>query len=522
MKPQSTFAWPVIRTPWQRCSREFKLAFISACIIGLIVHLYIFTNLLLGGDAVTNTYSDVDHTVRGRWALKFFCAPSSIYQMPVIIGLISIVFLALAAAFTVRVLELSHPFSIVLTAGLLVSFPAVANTLTYLFLADAYFIALAMSALAVYLAKYYRYGFIGSIVLLAVSCGIYQAYIPYVLTLCLFDCIVALLTKSPVKSILTRGGIYILTVLGGLVLYLLLTKLSLKLIGGSLTAAQGLNTMDSVSISSLFSQIPRAYKHTYSMFKGWPFPYAYFQIAQKALPVLLAAASVFLCVIHKLYKEPLRLLLLAAGILLSPLALGSMVIFAYAAEVHRLMIFSFVLPYFLMIKLAEVSAQELVLLQKPYWKGILAVSVLCSTMLFWNNFLLTNIGYHALQITYENSTSLATRIVDRIETTEGYTAGGPVAFVGAINLSNYTQSKEHYWQYYNAIGEMIRYSAISSREFMQQYSALQSPELLTAEQMKMLQESEEVAAMPGFPAKGSVIMVDGIIVVKLGEGNSIS
>lgn len=151
-KPPLEF--PKLKSLSSLCSHEFRLAFLSACVIGFITHLYAFSNLLINHDGIVSLRSPNEHLTSGRWALEFFSQFSGLYELPVVIGLLSILALALSAGLTVRVLELTHPVSIVLTAGFLVSFPAVACIFSYLFTADAYFIALLLASLSAYAAKY--------------------------------------------------------------------------------------------------------------------------------------------------------------------------------------------------------------------------------------------------------------------------------------------------------------------------------------------------------------------------------
>ena len=148
---------------WRRPSKEFRLAFQSACLIGLIAHLYVFTNLLFGYDGSIAAFTANSFVVNGRWALGFFSSFSTIYQIRVVLGLISIVMIAWTAGLTVRLLELSHPVSVLLVSALLVTFPTVADTFSFMFTADAYFASLFLNTLAVWLAKRYRFGWLAAI-----------------------------------------------------------------------------------------------------------------------------------------------------------------------------------------------------------------------------------------------------------------------------------------------------------------------------------------------------------------------
>lgn len=82
----------------------------------------------------------------GRWSAELLSVFSTNFQLPVVIGLISVVMLALTAGLTVRILGLTNRVNIVLVSALLVTFPSVACIFAYLFTADAYFIALFLSA----------------------------------------------------------------------------------------------------------------------------------------------------------------------------------------------------------------------------------------------------------------------------------------------------------------------------------------------------------------------------------------
>lgn len=92
-----------------KISKEFRLAFLSACFIGVIIHLYAFSNLLINHDGIVSLWSENEHLASGRWALHFFSCFSGSYELPVVIGLLSILALAVSAGLTVRVLRLTHP-----------------------------------------------------------------------------------------------------------------------------------------------------------------------------------------------------------------------------------------------------------------------------------------------------------------------------------------------------------------------------------------------------------------------------
>ena len=181
---RETFAWPTVPGPWKRISKSFWLAFLSACLIGTITHLYMFTNLLLNHDSATQLYTSNDVLSSGRWALEYLSVFSTCFQLPVVTGLISLLAIAVSAGLTVQVLELTHPVHIVLASALLVTFPSAAAIFSYLFTADAYFLCLMLNALAVYCTRNYRWGWLFGLPLLTAACGTYQAFICYAIGCC--------------------------------------------------------------------------------------------------------------------------------------------------------------------------------------------------------------------------------------------------------------------------------------------------------------------------------------------------
>ena len=97
--------------------------------------------------------------------------------MPVVLGVLSLLALAASAGLIVRILDISHPASVIIASGLVVSYPVTACVFSYMFAADGYFFALLLSVLSVYLTKKYRWGWIPAIGCIVVSLGGYQAFI---------------------------------------------------------------------------------------------------------------------------------------------------------------------------------------------------------------------------------------------------------------------------------------------------------------------------------------------------------
>lgn len=64
----------------QRLRKEHKQAFFAAFFIGLLVHIYKFTNDLPNNDTVFYYFSYQNIVKSGRWALSPACAISSFFR----------------------------------------------------------------------------------------------------------------------------------------------------------------------------------------------------------------------------------------------------------------------------------------------------------------------------------------------------------------------------------------------------------------------------------------------------------
>ena len=166
-----------------KIKKTWKLAFFSAFVLGLLVHLYKFTNLLPNADALYNFYSNQNMAASGRWFLSIACGLSSYFDLPWVNGLLSLVFMGLTSAMVAEVFRMKNPVLILLSSGLLVSFPAVTATLSYEFTADGYMLAMALAAFSVcltrmeYIGKAHWKKLVFSGICICLCCGIYQAYV---------------------------------------------------------------------------------------------------------------------------------------------------------------------------------------------------------------------------------------------------------------------------------------------------------------------------------------------------------
>ncbi len=144
-----------------KLEKRYKTTFIATCVIGLLTHVFMLTNLLPGNDE-TMFYFNLGGTRSfGRWGLYAlqmdlpFLDTSIIarYGMPWVKGSISIILLAIVACLIVYLFEIQKNILCILTGAIIVTYPSVAATFSYMFTSSSYFIGLLLGCLAVCIAK---------------------------------------------------------------------------------------------------------------------------------------------------------------------------------------------------------------------------------------------------------------------------------------------------------------------------------------------------------------------------------
>lgn len=136
-----------------KIKNTWKIAFLSAFVLGILIHLPVMLSDIPNHDGLSSMYFDQNMITSGRWFLSVACGFSSYFTIPWIIGLIGLLWLALTAVALTELLELADPLVIMAVSGLLVSFPALASTFAYVFTMDGYMMALFLAILAVLFTK---------------------------------------------------------------------------------------------------------------------------------------------------------------------------------------------------------------------------------------------------------------------------------------------------------------------------------------------------------------------------------
>ncbi|MDO4966591.1 MAG: glucosyltransferase domain-containing protein [Lachnospiraceae bacterium] len=493
-----------------KLTKQQRLAFISALIVGFISHGYGMTHNYIYHDATI--LDGLGSTFElGRWALGLSGLLNNLvlanYHLPFLNVAVSILFIALAAMVVVDVLLVRSNFLAVVIGSLMVSYPVVTSSFAYNFTAAYYFLALFLAVCAVKVLKDKKdiKLIIISAILIAFSAGFYQAYISVTATLFVSCMLIDLYGGEDFMEEIGKGIRYLASLVLGLALYMVLSKVFMLIFKPYQTSYQGMEEFGKLSIAKFPSKLLEAYMHFFyvkwnginSSLVMWAFI---------GLLILLAVITVIKGLLSKEIKAASKLLFILL-VFIYPIAVNVVYIMSTSDDysVHTLMryatLFVLILPAVFLEKNTSVLAVfgEIIL-------------VLISIFYIYVN----NTAYLKMNLVQEEMTSYLTVLQSRITSAEYYDDNMPVVFVGqfAIDDMNLTKMTETYPDI-QFLG--YEYDAIEllNKESWLRYMRIHTgyePEL--GELTDDIRYSDEYAEMPNYPDAGSVKVINGRVVVK--------
>ena len=525
--------WSYLRA---NIKKEWKTAFRTVFILGFLIHFPVMAGDYPNHDGLASMYFDQNMITSGRWFLMVACGFSSYFALPWVIGLVSLFFLGIGAAMLVEFLEIKSDPGIMLICGILVSFPALASTYAYIFTADGYMLALGLVFFAVMFTKKGTWGFIPGGICLAFSMGIYQSYLAFAILLSMYGCLMILFSEISVRRKVKEILHYLYMGLIGVGLYYGILQILLKIQGKELDTYQGINGMTEGGGLSLAAKLQNIY-HDFLAFTGNGYVLYNNMISFMAFLLLfVAAALLFVRLVvrkgywKKWYFYPICLLTL----LVTPVAFNVILIISPKVTYHLLMryqwcllpicLLAFVLRYGFMQ--TELSGQFSPLhrrdpqqLKKPaiicnivmQW-----VVLLCVIVLILHYGVTDNIAYSNLQKKYEKTYAYCLRLADRMEQTEGYYTGMPVAIIGVQNKQNLPETDitgAVTGNMTGMTGDYLIYTDTNYQAFMKHFLGV-TINLVSDEEMERIYMTEEYQELNSFPQDGSMKVVDGVLYIK--------
>lgn len=531
-----------------------RWTFALTFLVGILVHFYSMSHKFFNYFEMGNIFSRMpflqeDTVALGRWFMPVATNLFTSFSMPVFNTLISLFYMSLASALVVDLLGIRSRMYGVLFGLVFVTFPGLTCVLSYGVNCDEITLALLLSIVSAYAFYKWKWGAVWGAVFLCLSLGAYQPYMSAtigVVYMMLF--MKAFREKCGWKSFMLAAVKAAAMLAAGFVLYYVLLKLTIAVTGVSLSDYHGVDSMTSFTPKGL----AKGLVYTYGYFLSYFFTTLYTYTIDRIVFNIVGAAAFFALLLRRLRtargsretdiggagdagsadrgdtgsgsdlcSNILLILLfcfLPLGVNAAPFLMADRV----GAGVDRYMIFSLMFLWALLLamldecrgkKLTFASYKSGNLVQ---WAGILAVSV--SVL---SGFVISNQAYHRMEAMTETTGALLNRIVARMEQESGWNKDIPVYFVNcrALVNNNYEVEIPEYEAIENMPGTFLRssYSEEAVVKYMEVYLHFPVREA-TQEQRERVEKNPAFTRMESFPAQSAVQIIDGVMVVKISEG----
>lgn len=489
--------------------REYKCPLIAAAVAGFAAHGFVITNRLLNADDLSNYFGKGGELESGRWGLSLLSWVLPDFSMSWLWGLLTLALVTIAICLTVRIFEIRSKVLQMLLAGLIIVFPALTGTLTFMFTSSSYAVGMLCSVLAVYLLQTGRRRDAAmALVSLIFSLSIYQAYVSITAGFLLLLLFQAQLRDSEApKQTFLRGMKYLMFLAAALILYYGITMALVRICSTPLSE-YATDRMAGLNLKSVLSAYVRFF--SYILFGLYGTACTIPTIIAQTLLSALAVISVIWSCVRK--KNPGRTALLVACLALLPLAVNCMILISGKDAVHTLTTYGFISVYVLVSIVTETLMEE-----KPW--GLRDAVALLMVVVVVSNIYVANKAYLQRKMCYENMFALCSSIVTQVKMTPGFDENSKLAIIGDLEAPEYLEKFGTGQSWFPRVTNRIfgvygtLYQA-SKERFIEYFIGFDIP-FATKEEVQMIQNDPQYEAMTLYPYDGSVQKIGDFIVVKM-------
>lgn len=507
-----------MREKWTNRYSAEQLAFLSACLVGLLTHLFGLVNVLHNYDDIAQQPQGYGTGVTsGRWLLSVLGDLAQWldlgYNLSVVNGVLFLVLLGVSAALTVAFFQVRDRGVALLIGALFAVFPSACATLVFRYTAVYYGIGILLSVLAAWVLLRYRYGIVLSALCTAGSLGIYQAYVPMTIGMLVLHLILACTEgRRDFRSLMVDCLKCCAALILGLCLYFLLLNGTLALYGTTLSDYQGVDSMGKLQLSTL----PGLVKLAYYGFCMMPLRDYCGLASMKIIRIvylLLGALSVLGVgyLLRMRVKNPLVAALTLVLCILLPLAINFVVVMCPDSWIYTLMVYAFVLVPCVPLLLLKHISQEGTLTHLLRKAAVTLVAILIACYAYQ-----TNVQYTALYFFNRQIENYVSAMVTQIRMTEGFDTTKKWAFLGDIQdplLASYWEYEVEYGGVEYTYWMLRRYSR---NDWIMHYVGYGIP-AADQQTVNALWQDETVKQMPCWPDYGSIRVLGDTVVIKCAE-----
>ena len=298
-------------------------AFITSLLIGFISHSLLIFNSLYNTDSLWGKYAFVCRVDLGRFVGRiienFIQSIDGIVNVQSFNVMICILFISLSAMKIVEIFKIKKLYISIIVSSLFILQPCIINVLGFWFVAHLYYVALFINLCSINMMLNKNKVTI-PIIINTLVLGIYQIYIPVILTIGLIKFIIDIIDNNKNVKVFLNSLKYLIFNIISIILYIMLNKIAIAYYHVSIDnyAGMGENVISNISIIEYFNNFMETYSHFIDfIFNG----YGYYSAFNIIIPIILfiILITVFLIIIILInIKKANRLLYIFYILLLIP------------------------------------------------------------------------------------------------------------------------------------------------------------------------------------------------------------
>lgn len=421
-----------------------------------------------------------------------------------------------------KIFEIHSKFLTVLIAGIFTAnITVIATASTYIHDLDCNMLALLLAVFAVYLWRKYEKGFPYGMIPGCLSMGFYQSFVSVTITLILLYLIMYLLNGERFQAAIKKGVKSIGMIIGGGVLYFLAMKLVCFVTGVSLLSGNynSVNTILSMQLPEILRTA--IYGYLYTCYQILTVTSVYSKPVVFGLHITIIAIAGII-ILFRIFKKEIHVKeKILTLILIALLPIGMNAVYTLTGGMsHDLMYFAIWLVYLFVLLIAWWTVNHFDTMIPILKVGQRVVITVLVFIILWGNVQTANAAYLKKDLEQSANLSLFTRIIYQMESYDGYITGEtPVVFVGKPDslLDEIPGFERIYEITGNGSGYVLGAAECRFYQAYFDYILLNPAIMADSKTWSQMQTRDEVIAMPCYPEEGSVEIIDGVIVVKLGD-----
>ncbi len=506
---------------------DFKLSCISVFLFGLISQGMGLFNKYSNHDDLHYFFTGGETFTSGRWMLYLaeriekLINGDGLFSLSVFNGFFTLICIAIVLCLIIDLFEIRTPAFIIFLGGIFVSIPVITCMFGYMFIAHFFGLSLLMAVFGAYIVLKYDTWYItlSGVVLMTLSTGIYQGFIPTILCLLLFGLIIKFYDaedRAQLNAAFKKTIVVILSITSFLLSYICLTYFINNLLEIQLSAYKGMNSVSDVPLSEYIGRVIFAYKEFFILPNDYQSIYYDVNLRPGIVePLYGFLLSVFFILYGKLVYTRRNNMAAAFALvflmLFIPAAVNFIFIMTNPAVCYAMMVYGKALFFVLFFRVMETSLQNMESFASKavkYSTGAAAALIIFVFCRF------DNVCYLRMDLIQSQAIRYFTTLVTRIQSTGGYDSYHYVSYINSPDpgykdnsVEEFTEFKQiripPYYDFYHSVSDSIW------REYLRIWCGFSPHEI----DQKYFENLPEVQTMPHYPNEGSIKIIDDIVVI---------